>query len=487
MNDDLSGLDATASAELVRRGELSAAELVEAAISRIERVDPALNAVVRNRFAAAREEAAAGPPAGPFTGVPFLLKDLGALVAGQRTAFGTAVLQRVDVRWPVSSYVADAFHAAGLVDLGRTATPEFGTTITTEPTASGATRNPWDVGRSAGGSSGGAAAAVASGMVPAAHASDGGGSIRIPANCCGLVGLKPSRGRVSHGPIVGETWAGSTTDGALARTVRDAAALLDLLRRPHPGDPYIAPPVARPYADEVGVTPPRLRIGMLTGPGRRGAPEPDPECVFAVEAGARLLESLGHTVEASFPEAMLEEAFPDHFLTIVTADVALLVTRLEAVLARPIEDGELEPRNATYRRAGAGLSAVDYLAARAFVGRWSRRVASWWATPEQGGAGFDLLLLPVLAAVSPEIGWYTAAGPDQEDDRIGAVLQYTGQFNATGQPAISLPLYWTGGGLPVGVQLVAAYGREDLLIRVAAQLEEAQPWSARLPPVHASR
>src|SRR3954447_3041421 len=483
MGDELSRLDATASADLVRRREVSPLELTEAAITRIERLDPALHAVVRTRFEDARMDGGRTLAARPLRGVPFLLKDLGAFVAGQHTDFGSGVLHRSDVRWPVTSYVADAFSAAGLVDLGRSATPEFGTTITTEPTATGPTRNPWDTERSAGGSSGGAAAAVAAGMVPVAHASDGGGSIRIPASCCGLVGLKPSRGRVSHGPMVGESWAGSTTDGALARTVRDAAAMLDAIRGPFPGDPYVAPSPERDYLDEVGRPPGRLRIGMHTGPGWASAPEPDAEVVAAVGAAADLLDTLGHHVEAATPAAFVEDDEARHFLTIVTADVALLVRQLENVVGRPLGEGDLEPRNAAYRRLGQQLSAADYLAARGWLGQWSRRLATWWAPPSQGGAGFDLLLSPVIATLPPEIGWYTAAGPEQEDERIATVLQYTGQFNVSGQPAISLPVGWTEGGLPIGVQLVAGYGREDVLLRVAAQLEQAQPWAHRRPPV----
>ncbi len=500
-NDDLAGLDATATAELIRRRELSAAEAVRAARTRIEQLDPGLNAVVRTRFAAAEAEAEAidrrlreRPVAGsataveaPFAGVPFLLKDLGAFVAGEPVAFGSALLRDNPVSWPTTSYTSAAFARAGLVTLGRTATPEFGTTITTEPTAFGPTRNPWMTGRSAGGSSGGAAAAVASGMVPAAHASDGGGSIRIPASCCGLVGLKPSRGRVSHGPSVGESWAGSTTDGALTRTVRDAAAFLDLLGTPMPGDPYNAPPPARPFAAEVGADPGRLRIGVHTGVGREGAPGPDAEVVAAVEQVAQLLTGLGHAVERSSPRALVEPAFAQHFLTIVTGDIALMVRQLEGVVGRPVTDDDLEPRNATYRRAGQALSAADYLAARGWIGQWARRMAAWWAPAEQGGEAHDLLLLPVLATVPPEIGWYTAAGPDEEDARIASVLQYTGQFNATGQPAVSLPLGRSAEGVPIGVQLVAAAGREDVLVRVAAQIEQAQGWAGSLPHPPQSR
>ncbi len=492
--DDLAWLDATACAELVRRGEASPVELVEAAIERIERLNPQLSAVVRGRFEQARSEAAAAGAddvrPGPFAGVPFLLKDLGALVQGQLTEFGSAALAGQQVRWPVTSHVAASFAEAGLIDLGRTATPEFGTTITTEPLIADPTRNPWDPTRSAGGSSGGAAAAVASGMVPVAHASDGGGSIRIPASCCGLVGLKPSRGRVSNGPQVGESWAGSTTNGAVTRTVRDAAAMLDLIRRPFPGDPYVAPFPDRAYveevaAEEVGRPPGRLRIGVHTGPGRASAPEPSADVVAAVLAAADLLDSLGHDVAPATPPAFTDDDEARHFLTVVTADVALLVRQLESVLGRRLGDGDLEPRNASYRRMGQQLSATDYLAARGWLGQWTRRLAAWWAPAEQGGNGYDLLLSPVIATPPPEIGWYTAAGPEQEDDRIASVLQYTGQFNVSGQPAISLPLGSTDSGLPIGVQLAAGYGREDVLLRVAAQCERAQPWAQRRPQVHA--
>ncbi|MDQ1631038.1 MAG: amidase [Frankiaceae bacterium] len=495
---DLAQLDATATAELIRRRELSAAAAVRAARTRIEQLDLSLHALVRTRFDEAEAEAEAidrqleadgagsGSEVGPFAGVPFLLKDLGALVAGEPVAFGSALLRDTPVPWPTTSYTAAAFAHAGLVTLGRTATPEFGTTITTEPTAYGPTRNPWDLGRSAGGSSGGAAAAVASGMVPAAHASDGGGSIRIPASCCGLVGLKPSRGRVSHGPRVGESWAGSTTDGVLTRTVRDAAALLDLLSTPMPGDPYNAPPPARPFTAELGIAPGRLRVGVHTGVGREGAPPPHPEVVAAVEQAAQLLTELGHSVDRSSPAALVEPAYGRHFLTVVNADIALLVRQLEDVVGRPVTDDDLEPRNATYRRAGQALSASDYLAARGWLGQWARRMAAWWAPHDLGGEAYDLLLLPVIATIPPEIGWYTAAGPDQEDARIAAVLQYTGQFNATGQPAISLPLGSSSGGsssegVPIGVQLVAAAGREDVLLRVAAQIEQTQGWAGALP------
>ena len=322
------------------RGASRPRSLVDAARARIEAVDPQLHALVRTRF-----DEAGTRPAGRSrrdrlgrrslrrSAVP--AQGPRGAVAGERTDFGSGVLKNSDNRWSVTSYTSSAFARAGLVVLGRTATPEFGTTITTEPSAYAPTRNPWDPTRSAGGSSGGAAAAVAAGMVPVAHASDGGGSIRIPASCCGLVGLKPSRGRVSHGPAVGESWAGSTTDGALARTVRDAAAMLDLLRTPMPGDPYVAPPPARPYADEVGRDPGRLRIGLLTGPGRVGAPAPHPEVVAAVERAGALLTELGHARgRRRSRRAFVEPDYARHFLTVVVADVALMMSPARTA-ARP--------------------------------------------------------------------------------------------------------------------------------------------------------
>src|SRR5579863_4585882 len=261
---DTTWLDATAQAELVKSGEVSPKELTEAAIARIEAVNPRLDAVIRTRFDAARQEADSDLRGGPFRGVPILFKDLGCTVAGEPTAFGVGPMR--EVAWPVTSYLAEQFRAAGFVALGRTNVPELGTTVTTEPKSFPPARNPWDPGHSTGGSSGGSAAAVAAGLVPVAHANDGGGSIRIPASECGLVGLKPTRGRVSQGPLTGEAWAGSTIDGAVARTVRDAAAVLDVIGKPMPGEPYYPPPLPRPLAQEVGASPGRLRIGLLDRP-----------------------------------------------------------------------------------------------------------------------------------------------------------------------------------------------------------------------------
>jgi amidase len=468
-------LDATAQADLVRRGDVSAAELVEAAIGRIEAVNPRLDAVIRTRFDQARAEAAGDLPGGPFRGVPILFKDLGCTVEGEPTAFGVGPMR--DVAWTETSYLAEAFRAAGFVPLGRTNVPEMGTTVTTEARSFPAARNPWDPGRSTGGSSGGSAAAVASGMVAVAHANDGGGSIRIPASECGLVGLKPTRARVSQGPAVGEGWAGGTIDGAVTRTVRDAAGILDMISAGHPGDPYYAPPLPRPLREEVGADPGRLRVGVLDRPGGDGYLD-DPQCRAAVAGTARLLEELGHKVEESAPEAMFDELFSRHFVTIITADTEATFREFETMLGRPIKEDEIEPRNAFYRQAAGTLDAVTYLQSRAWIGTWARRMARWWTE-------YDLLLTPTLGAPPPELGWFTAEGPEREGQRVGSFIPYTAQFNMTGQPAVSLPMHWTPSGLPVGVQLVAAYGREDLLVRVASQLEQAAPWHERRPQVYA--
>jgi amidase len=473
---DATWLDATEQAALVRRGEVSPRELTEAAIARIEAVNPKLDAVIRTRYDAARQEAGGELPDGPFRGVPILFKDLGCTVAGEVTAFGLGPLR--DVPFPMTSYLAEQFRAAGFIPLGRTNVPEMGTTVTTEPRSFPPARNPWNPSHSTGGSSGGSSAAVASGMVAVAHANDGGGSIRIPASECGLVGLKPTRGRVSQGPVTGEAWAGSTIDGSVARTVRDAAGVLDVISAPMPGDPYWAPALPRPLVQEVGADPGRLRIGFLDRPGGTEFLD-DPECRAAVASAASLLESLGHHVEQSGPAAMFEPEILLHFNNIIAADSAATLEAFELLLlGRPLGDDEIEPRNAFYRRAGRELSATDYLQSRAWIGMWARRMADWWN-------GYDLLLTPTVGAPPPPLGWFTAAGPELEGARVASFIPYTAQFNMTGQPAVTLPLHWTQDGLPVGVQLVAAYGREDVLVRVASQLEQAAPWSERHPAIHA--
>lgn len=476
--DELAVLDACAQAELVRTGKASALELVDAAIARVERLNPLLNAVIHERFEAARREAVARDFSGmPFGGVPLLLKDLGAPQAGEPLHLGTRFLAEAGYRAPASSFLVQAFEAAGFVVIGRTNCPELGTTITTEPVHRGPSRNPWETGHTTGGSSGGSAAAVASGMVPVAHANDGGGSIRIPASCCALVGLKPSRGRVSKGPDGVEGWAGATVDHALTRSVRDCAAVLDAISGYRPGDPFTAPVPARPFAEEVGASPGRLRIAVLDHPVG-GAVPGHPDAAAAVAAAAGLLERLGHSVEPAWPAALEEEEFATHFVNVVTAAVAHELDFWGEQIGRSVELEEVEPDNRLFATLGRALPAPRYVASVEYLERFSRRVAPFFAE-----GGYDLLLSPVLNGPPAPLGYLS--DPELGQARVLEYLRYTPQWNATGQPAISLPLHWNAEGLPVGVQLVAAYGREDVLLRVACQLEEAAPWSGRRPAVHA--
>jgi amidase len=475
--NDIASLDATAQAELVRNGSASATELVEAAIEAAQHVNPQINGIIHPRYEAALAEAAS-PGSGPFAGVPMVVKDLGCMMKGEPHHMGSRALKSIDFRAPVDSALYRRFRAAGFVAIGRTNSPEFGSTITTEPLAYGPSRNPWNLDYSTGGSSGGSAAAVAAGIVAVGHANDGGGSIRVPASECGLVGLKPSKGRVSLAPLIGEAWAGATIDGCVTRSVRDTAAVLDAISGYEPGDPYIAPPFARPLVDEVGVDPGKLRIGVLD---RSPLVPSHPDCEAAVAAAATLLQSLGHHLDESSPAALRDVGFQDRFFTVVVANMAHDLRIMEGILRRPIADGDFEPDNVFFGEMGNAVSAADYLLTVDAQAVWSREMLSWWY-PADGSAGHDLLLTPVIATPPPPIGYLS--GPEG-GMRVRELLQFTAQFNVTGQPAISLPLHWAPDGLPIGVQLVAGFGREDLLVRIAAQLEAAQPWASRRPPISA--
>lgn len=478
---ELARLDATAQAELVRTGQATPLELVDAAIARVEAVNPIINAVIHERFERARAEAAGPLPDGPFRGVPFVLKDLHAFSEGDPHHGGASFLKEANYIADRDDDVTALVRAAGLVVIGRTNSPEFGTTITTEPVAHGPSRNPWNTEHSTGGSSGGSAAAVASRMVPAAHASDGGGSIRIPASECGLVGLKPTRGRVPLGPDLIDSWGGSTVHGAVSRTVRDAAALLDALSAPLPHDPYRAAPLPGPLAHEIGRDPGRLRIGFLDHPLLPGV-DADPESAVSVLSVANLLESLGHDVTAAHPEAMREEHFTHAFTVVVASHVAYDLRAWGRILGRELGPDDVEAGNAMFDAIGRSFNAPDYLDAIYWQHAWSRRMAEWWRDPGDDD-GFDLLVTPVLNGPPPPIGHLL--DPVDGLARVTSLMQYTAQFNVTGQPAISLPMWWSPDGLPMGVQLVAPYGREDLLIRIASELEGAAPWHDRVPPTHA--
>ena len=470
---ELDRLDATDQALLVRTGQVSPLELVDASIDAIERINPAINAVIHERFEQARAEAAGDPPDGPFRGVPIVLKDMGCPSSGDPYHLGSRFLKRLKWRADHDSFLTTKFRAAGFVNVGRTNVPELAMSMTTEPLAYGPTRNPWNLGHSTGGSSGGSAAAVAAGLVAVGHANDGGGSLRIPASECGLVGLKPTRGRVTQGPDLGDSWGGALIDGVLTRSVRDTASVLDCISGYVSGDPYSAPTPARPFADEVNAPCQPLRVGLLKD-GLSGDPTwCDPECRSAVTNTGLLLESLGHVVAEDFPPALSDTGFDVHFGNLVIAACARELNRLSEMTGQPVPPDEVEPATLGYARAGQLLPAADYLKSVEWLQRFQRRVASWWHD------GFDILVSPVIAGPPPPIGWLS----DREAGvpRAMRLLQHARQFNATGQPALSLPLHWTPGGLPVGVQIVAAYGREDILIRLASQIEAAAPWADRFP------
>jgi amidase len=474
--DQTRWMDATEQASLVASGDVAPSELLEAAIERIERIDGALNAVVIRWFDHARDVASSSElPSGPFRGVPFLLKDLFAEYAGQRFSNGNVALKEAHVVADADTTLVSRYRAAGLVIAGRTNSPELGSVPTTEPVAWGPTHNPWDTTRTPGGSSGGAAAAVASGMVPFAHASDGGGSIRIPASCCGLVGLKPSQGRITLGPIRDES--GLSVQHCVSRTVRDTAALLDATRGPGIGDTVIAPPPARPYVDELGADPGRLRIGILDH--HPGGESVDADVTRAAQSVGTLLESLGHHVEPAWPKALEDKTFGSMFGAMWSTNMGLSRRRFSDLLGRPLEDHELEPLNRVQAEFAKHFTAVDYGLALSAVAQYRRAVQSWWYD------GWDLLLTPTLAELPLKLGTIVndPADPMAPMRRAGQFVPFTPPFNTSGQPAISLPLEWTAEGLPVGVQLVAAYGREDVLLRVASQLEQAKPWAHRTPDV----
>jgi amidase len=479
--EELALLDATAQAELVRQGDVTPIELVEAAVARVEKVNPALNAVIHERFDRARDEAARAPD-GPFRGVPILVKDLDGPLADEPYHLGNRLLKQIGHVADHDSYLNAKLKAAGFVVIGKTNAPEFGLLPTTEPAAYGPTRNPWDLERSPGGSSGGSGAAVASGMVPLAHGGDGGGSIRIPASMCGLFGLKPTRGRVSLGPGDGGAWGGLVVRHVITRSVRDSAAVLDVLAGAMLGDPYAAAPAARPFLEEVGAEAGRLRIGVRTAaPG--GLADVATDCVDAVADAVAALELLGHDVEPAAVDAIDDLAALGAFTVIQATSVAHDVDRLAARSGREVGPDDVESLSWSLCTVGRTISAAAYVEALETARAWSRRMARWWA---RDGGGFDLLLTPTMAEPPPRLGEMDSDARDASR-ALGRMVPFgvfTAPFNITGQPAMSVPT-WRAGTLPIGVQLVAATGREDLLLRVAAQLEGARPWTGRVPGVFA--
>lgn len=479
---ELTDLDASDQAALVRDGEVTPRELVDAALARIEVLDGTLGAVIHPRFERAREDAMRVDPATqPFAGVPLLLKDSGCPQAGEPHHQGLRALRDAGFRETEDSWLVERFRAAGFVIVGRTNVPELCCMPTTEPSAYGPTRNPWSHAHSTGGSSGGSAAAVAARYVAVAHGGDGGGSIRMPASCCGLVGLKPSRGRLTRGPHEGEAWGGLATDGVLTRSVRDTAAVLDLIAGPGPGDPAPALPWNRTLAaaaatacDDRGRAAERLRIGVRYEAFAGGDPT-HPEVRAAVERAAAALSELGHELSDGGPGALDDPEIPDRQGVVTSTGVAAALDGFAQRIGRAIGLDELEPITAAIVEAGRRHSALDYRNAREALIAYTRRVVPWWETR-------DLLLAPTITRPPPRLGDIHPELAPAEVGRLRAEYGWlTPPWNVTGQPAVSLPVYWSAAGLPIGVQLVAAPGREDVLVRVAAQLESATGWLERSP------
>ncbi|MBI3634916.1 MAG: amidase [Candidatus Rokubacteria bacterium] len=462
---DYERYDATGLAELVRRRRVTPQALLEAAIERVEARNPIVNAVVIPLYDYARRAIAEGLPEGPFRGVPFLVKDLGAPIAGVRMTQGSRFFADTPPASADSEHVA-RLKRAGLVIFGRTNTCEIGLSLTCEPRLHGPTKNPWDPTRISGGSSGGAAAAVGARIVPMAHATDGFGSIRAPAACCGVVGLKPTRGRGTLAPFLGEGLGGLAVGHAVTLTVRDSAALLDATAGPAPGDPYTAPPPARPYRDEVGAEPGALRIAW-TARTPNAAPV-DPECRRALDDIARVCAGLGHRVQEADPSVDGDAIVPA-FLTLAAANTAVnLAGHPSGRLPKP---GEIERVPWNMWKRGEGVSAADYVRATQTAHRLGRQMAAFHAD-------WDVLLTPGLATLPPPLGFIDMMLDDLDEywRRVFFMSPFTVWFNLTGQPAMMLPLGRSASGLPLGVQLVARWGDEATLFRLAAQLEAARPW-----------
>jgi Asp-tRNA(Asn)/Glu-tRNA(Gln) amidotransferase A subunit family amidase len=470
-------LDATAQADLIARGECSPSELVDEAIARIERLNRELNAVVIPLFEKARGEAERAPH-GPFRGVPYLLKDLTLVTRGDPTSQGIRGVHEAGLVGSFDSYYVERMRRAGFVLVGKTNLPELGMATTTEPRLWGAARNPWDPRRSTGGSSGGSAAAVASGMVPIAHANDGGGSTRMPASHCGVVGMKGTRGRVSAGPPVrySDEVAGLAGELCTARTVRDVAAVLDVVSGHRPGDAYCAPPPTRPFRDEVGVDPGRLRIGVLAQ-DPSGSVTTHPDCANAAKSTAKVLSDRGHDVSEAYPPAMRKGGWPQEYMRAVSVVVKRELDRLGTMIGRPLTEEDMEPATWAFAAQAASVSAAQYAEGVDALRVRAGELECWWEDD-----GWDVLVTPTMPAPPPLLGAAERFG----DPEVSGAEVFTLPFNVSGQPAVSLPLHWSSDGLPIGVQIVAAFGREDLLFRLAGQLEQEMPWGDRRPPITAS-
>lgn len=484
--------DATEQAAKVRAGDVSPGELLDAAIERIEERNPALNAVVTPLHDYARSRLDRLPEEAPFRGVPFLLKDLKLQLAGTPTSNSTRLMEGHVAE--ESSVLAQRYEAAGLVVAGKTNTPEFGIMGVTESALRGPCRNPWDRERTPGGSSGGSGAAVAARMVAMAHGGDGGGSIRIPASAGGLFGLKPTRGRNTMAPFMGEAWGGFVQEHVLTRSVRDSAAMLDITAMPTPGEPYVAPAKERPWLEEVGADPGRLRIAFSAETLYAG--QTDDACRAALEDAVSLLSELGHEVVEARPDLPIAELVRAYFLTVASGTSFFVSDTARKAGVRP-RAKDFEPPTWLLHQIGSQTPAPELIASQVVMQRAGRAMAAFLGE-------YDLFLTPTLAGVPVPIGNFALSGGESlqlglmRNLPIKALLDLaletlgsnalsatpnTQLFNQTGQPAMSVPLYWTEEGLPVGTQFAARFGDEATLFRLAAQLESARPWADRLPPI----
>ncbi len=473
--NELLNFDATAQAELVLKKEVQPIELVETVIERIEKINPEINAVVTNMYDEACAAAKVEPKTAPFAGVPFLLKDILAAYKGVPTTSGSKYLK--NLKPDQDSELVARHKRAGLIIVGKTNTPEFGILPTTEPELFGAARNPWNTEHTTGGSSGGSAAAVAAGIVPMAHANDGGGSIRIPSSCCGVFGLKPTRARNPLGPNFGDIYSGLVVEHAVSRTVRDSTLLLDATSGNMLGDPYYVPAPTRPFIEEVGADTGKLRIAFFTE-----APLGTPihkDCVAAVEDAVKLLVDLGHEVVNVAP-AIDGEMMWKSFMAIWAAGVSWSIQNMSLATGRMPAEGELELGTVALNEIGKKVSASEYLLSVQYLQALTRQIAEFMKD-------YDLLLTPTLGSPPLKLG---AFAPTPEDPMAGMhvateFVPFTPICNATGQPAMSVPLYWNAAGLPIGTHFIGRYGDEATLFRLASQLEQARPWAHRRPPVSA--
>ena len=493
--NDFSSHDATSLAELVRSGQVSARELVLDSIENIETLNPKLNAVVHKMYDRALKQAQS-PVDGPFSGVPFMLKDLLSWYEGEPIASGSRLFKG----WipPYDTEMVKRYRRSGVIIVAKTNTPEFGLTPYTEPELFGPTVNPWDTSRTTGGSSGGSAAAVASGMVPFAGGGDGGGSIRIPASCCGIFGLKPTRGRTPAGPRVGEHRQGAAIEHCLTRSVRDSAAMLDAVSGPDVGAPYWATPPERPFLEEVRTSPGQLRIAFTSKPLLGHTVHED--CNAALADAVTLLESLGHHLIEAAPPADRDQ-FNRAFLTMVCGEVRADLIDASTLLGRDATPADLEFSTWALNLLGGSISAGEFVAAEHYLRSSARRLGEFFEN-------FDLLLTPTLSvppfptgslqppaherALIKVLGRLRAGGVlrllgalEKAAEKVFDVIPYEPLFNVSGQPAMSVPLYWNASNLPIGVHFVGRYGDEATLLRIASQLEQARPWMNRRPPVSA--